>query len=307
MKIMGQVRKHWLDIAKGVTIILMVVGHTTVPHIVSDFIYCFHMPLFFIASGITSSYMKHSPLGYINHKAHTVMLPFITYSIIVSFALYLIGKMVFSHLILNGWEGYALWFIPVLYLSSILTMLISFTKNVYLRCGFMISMFLLGSYLSCYQVSLPWTLSTVPYATFLVLIGNELKHIQKWIEAENHYWDIALLFMVTVMVSHFWHLDLAWNHITPVIPLTIGAMAGTLMIFRLSVWIERHIKWCALLLQKVGQETYIVVAFSQVTIMYMNHFFAISPILKYAFLVIALVSLKYAKDSINRLLKVKIL
>lgn len=300
-------RLQWLDIAKGATIILMVVGHTTIPHIASDFIYCFHMPLFFIASGFTSSYMKHSLLGYIKHKAHTMMLPFITYSIIVSFALYLIGKMVFSHLILNGWEGYALWFIPVLYLSSILTMLISFTKNVYLRCGFMISMFLLGSYLSCYQVSLPWTLSTVPYATFLVLIGNELKHIQKWIEAENHYWDIALLFMVTVMVSHFWHLDLAWNHITPVIPLTIGAMAGTLMIFRLSVWIERHIKWCALLLQKVGQETYIVVAFSQVTIMYMNHFFAISPILKYAFLVIALVSLKYAKDSINRLLKVKIL
>lgn len=300
-------RKLWLDIAKGITIILMVVGHTSISNAISSFIYAFHMPLFFIASGFTESYVKYSPLGYIQHKARTIMLPFITYSIIVSFALYLIGKMVFSHLILNGWEGYALWFIPVLYLASILAMLISFTKNIYLRYGFMISMFLLGSYLSCYQVSLPWTLSTVPYATFLVLIGNELKHIQKWIEAENHYWDIALLFMVTVMVSHFWHLDLAWNHITPVIPLTIGAMAGTLMIFRLSVWIERYIKWCASLLQKVGQETYIVVAFSQVIIMCMNHFFAINLILKYAFLVIVLVLLKYAKDGINRLLRVKIL
>ena len=300
-------RNTWLDIAKGIAIILMVVGHASIPHIAVDFIYCFHIPLFFIASGFTSSYLKHSPLEYIKHKAHTMMLPFITYSIIVSFVLYHIGKMDFSHLRLNGWEGYALWFIPVLYLASILAMLISFTKNIYLRYGFMISMFLLGSYLSCYQVSLPWTLSTVPYATFLVLIGNELKHIQKWIEVENHYWDIALLFMVTVMVSHFWHLDLAWNHITPVIPLTIGAMAGTLMIFRLSVWIERHIKWCALLLQKVGQETYIVVAFSQVTIMCMNHFFAINLILKYAFLVIALVLLKYAKDGINRLLRVKFL
>lgn len=235
------------------------------------------------------------------------MLPFITYSIIVSLVLYFIGQIDFPILLSNGWGGYALWFVPVLYLASILAMLVSFTKNVYLRYGFMFSLFLLGGYLSCYQVSLPWTLSTVPYAAFLVLIGNELKHIQKWIEAENHYWDIALLFMVTVMVSHFWHLDLAWNHITPVIPLTIGAMAGTLMIFRLSVWIERHIKWCASLLQKVGQETYIVVAFSQVIIMCMNHFFAINLILKYAFLVIVLVLLKYAKDGINRLLRVKIL
>jgi hypothetical protein len=121
--------------------------------------------------------------------------------------------MDFSHLRLNCWEGYALWFIPVLYLASVLAMFISFTKNVYLRYGFMFSLFLLGSYLSCYQVSLPWTLSTVPYAAFLVLIGNELKHIQKWIEAENHYWDIVLLFMVTVVVCRFWHFDLAWNHI----------------------------------------------------------------------------------------------
>jgi len=141
------------------------------------------------------------------------MLPFITYSIIVSFVLYFIGNMDFSHLRLNCWEGYALWFIPVLYLASVLAMFISFTKNVYLRYGFMFSLFLLGSYLSCYQVSLPWTLSTVPYAAFLVLIGNELKHIQKWIEAENHYWDIVLLFMVTVVVCRFWHFDLAWNHI----------------------------------------------------------------------------------------------
>lgn len=300
-------RKLWLDIAKGITIILMVVGHTTIPHIASDFIYCFHMPLFFIASGFISSYLKHSLLGYIKHKSSTMMLPFITYSIIVSLVLYFIGQIDFPILLSNGWGGYALWFVPVLYLASILAMLVSFTKNVYLRYGFMFSLFLLGGYLSCYQVSLPWTLSTVPYAAFLVLIGNELKHIQKWIEAENHYWDIALLFMVTVMVSHFWHLDLAWNHITPVIPLTIGAMAGTLMIFRLSVWIERHIKWCASLLQKVGQETYIVVAFSQVIIMCMNHFFAINLILKYAFLVIVLVLLKYAKDGINRLLRVKIL
>lgn len=300
-------RKLWLDIAKGITIILMVVGHTTIPHIASDFIYCFHMPLFFIASGFISSYLKHSLLGYIKHKSSTMMLPFITYSIIVSLVLYFIGQIDFPILLSNGWGGYALWFVPVLYLASILAMLVSFTKNVYLRYGFMFSLFLLGGYLSCYQVSLPWTLSTVPYAAFLVLIGNELKHIQKWIETENHYWDIALLFMVTVMVSHFWHLDLAWNHITPVIPLTIGAMAGTLMIFRLSVWIERHIKWCASLLQKVGQETYIVVAFSQVIIMCMNHFFAINLILKYAFLVIVLVLLKYAKDGINRLLRVKIL
>jgi len=49
-------RIEWLDIAKCITIILMVVGHTTIPKILSNFIWAFHMPLFFIASGMTTNF-----------------------------------------------------------------------------------------------------------------------------------------------------------------------------------------------------------------------------------------------------------
>ena len=300
-------RLQWLDIAKGIAIILMVAGHTAIPRIASEFIYSFHMPLFFIASGLANKGKKYRPLDYIKHKAYTLMLPFLNYSVIVALLLYFIQKINLISLMLNGWNGYALWFIPVLYLASILAMLVTLVKSTWLRYGIMFSLLLAGCCLSYYKISLPWTLSTVPYTAFLVLAGNELKHIQKRIEAKNHYWDIVFLFIVTAAVSHFWHLDLAWNHITPIVPLTIGAIAGTLMVFRLSVWIEQNMKWCASLLQKVGRETFIVVAFSQVTIMCINHFFAINPILKYAHLVIVFVLLKYIKDSINRLLKVKIL
>ena len=306
MNLIQRNRNNWLDIAKGIAIILMVMGHTTIPRVAFDFIYSFHMPLFFIASGFTSNYAKRSPLEYSGHKARTILLPFMTYSIIVSILLYAIGKMDFSHLIANGWEGYALWFIPVLYFASVIAMLANVVGRRF-RYACMLCLFLLGYGLCYFNVHLPWTLSTVPYATFLVLVGNELKHIQKWIEAENHYCDIALLFIVTATISQFYRLDMAWNHISPVIPLTIGAITGTLMAFRVSVFIERHIKWCASLLQKIGRETYIVVVFSQVTILYINHFLAINPILKYALLVAILVLLKYAKDGINRLVKLKIL
>ena len=48
-------RLKWLDIAKGLGIILMVLGHTSIPKFASDFIWSFHMPLFFIASGFTTN------------------------------------------------------------------------------------------------------------------------------------------------------------------------------------------------------------------------------------------------------------
>ena len=302
-------RKLWLDIAKGIAILLMVIGHTSIPNVASNFIYAFHMPLFFIASGFTSNYKKHSPLNYICHKASAIMLPFVIYSVIVACLLhYILGNdLVF--LLLNGWSGYALWFIPVLYLASILAMLISHTQNAYLRYGLMLCLISCSYCLSRYNISLPWALSTVPYATFLILVGAELKRFQNWIEALNPFWgySIVLLLTATIVISQLYRLDMAWNHITPIVPLTIGAVTGTLMVFLLSVWIERHIKWCASLLQKVGRETYIVVAFSQITILCINHFFAINPILKYTLLVVVLVLLKYAKDGINRLVKFKIL
>lgn len=44
-------RNEALDIAKGIGIILMVIGHSGCPKYLHDFIYMFHMPLFFVCSG----------------------------------------------------------------------------------------------------------------------------------------------------------------------------------------------------------------------------------------------------------------
>lgn len=40
-------RNQWVDIAKGIAIILMVLGHTAIPDSLSRFIYSFHMPFFY--------------------------------------------------------------------------------------------------------------------------------------------------------------------------------------------------------------------------------------------------------------------
>jgi fucose 4-O-acetylase-like acetyltransferase len=48
-------RIEWIDIAKGITIILMIIGHTVeFGSEVRNFIFSFHMPLFFILSGFTA-------------------------------------------------------------------------------------------------------------------------------------------------------------------------------------------------------------------------------------------------------------
>lgn len=50
---MGSKRLDWIDIAKGIAIILVIVGHTVPnPSPLRHAIFSFHMPVFFILAGI---------------------------------------------------------------------------------------------------------------------------------------------------------------------------------------------------------------------------------------------------------------
>ncbi|MCI7017599.1 MAG: hypothetical protein MR923_11025 [Prevotella sp.] len=84
----------------------------------------------------------------------------------------------------------------------------------------MLGLFFLGLFLSYHRISLPWQLSNVPYASFLVMTGNELAKCNKRLETPTRYWDILLLALCTLTISYFWRLDMAFNLITPIIPLT---------------------------------------------------------------------------------------
>ena len=116
-----KIRLEWLDIAKGITIILMVMGHSAIPNELARFIFAFHMPLFFIASGITTKYPSF--LAFFKKKSKGLLFPFIIYSIIVlALKAVLIHNSIyeeFTNWLKYGWLGMALWFVPVLYLSLI--------------------------------------------------------------------------------------------------------------------------------------------------------------------------------------------
>lgn len=52
MLYMGSRHYDWADIAKGIAIILMVLGHSSLPAVIQNWIYSFHMPFFFFISGV---------------------------------------------------------------------------------------------------------------------------------------------------------------------------------------------------------------------------------------------------------------
>lgn len=126
-------RIGYMDAAKGLAIILMIMGHSQCPELLTKVIYSFHMPLFFAISGFFLSTSRSIP-DIIKRRTQQILSPFIiTASVLLcyrclyaefhhnfsldTFCFYLIG-------ILRGNANIAssvgaIWFLPALFTATI--------------------------------------------------------------------------------------------------------------------------------------------------------------------------------------------
>ena len=78
-------RLECIDIAKGYLILLVVLGHLLPETLMKTWIYSFHIPAFFVLSGITSNH-SHSfqlkPSFFIKQKVSSIMLPLFVFEVL---------------------------------------------------------------------------------------------------------------------------------------------------------------------------------------------------------------------------------
>lgn len=79
----GFTRNNTITIAKGICIILMVMGHSGVPQPLSRFLYVFHMPLFFVVAGycFKAAYLN-TPVKFTRRRLKGLWLPFVKWNLI---------------------------------------------------------------------------------------------------------------------------------------------------------------------------------------------------------------------------------
>ena len=75
-------RELWADYAKGISILLVFIGHSdAIPQAVRIFIYLFHMPMFFFCMGYYSS-TGGTLGGFVKKRFRQLMVPFFAYGIL---------------------------------------------------------------------------------------------------------------------------------------------------------------------------------------------------------------------------------
>lgn len=83
-------RINWVDIYKGLAILLVVVGHTT--GLFNPYIYQFHMAAFFFISGYTSRLNEKGLLQTFVAKGYSIYLPYVSFFLLTLFFLWLLHK-----------------------------------------------------------------------------------------------------------------------------------------------------------------------------------------------------------------------
>lgn len=174
-------RSLTLDIAKGIGIILVVVGHCiksyTIPGI---FIYAFHMPLFFLISGICfngEKYQEFKPFFY--KRLRQLLVPAVTFSAIIVLVSYcMLGN---DNLLYNlSWKGFphAIWFLGVLFIVEIAYWLLyQLSKTKKAICLYIVLGVLIGAWTSSKGLCSPYSIFSSFIALAFYALGNLLRQI----------------------------------------------------------------------------------------------------------------------------------
>lgn len=115
-------RLEEFDIMKGVLIILVVIGHTSLlPQYCSEVVYWFHMPVFFMITGfLTNRWISFGNRTLLKHKFISLSIPYFSYCII--FYLIMGNEPVWKFLIktlLAGRLNITLYSFPYWYIGSL--------------------------------------------------------------------------------------------------------------------------------------------------------------------------------------------
>lgn len=145
-------RVQWLDIAKGIAILTVVIGHISIipwePY--RKIIFSFHMPLFFIAAGYTIK--PEFSWEVVRKSAKRLLLPYILICLLVGIVMILQGSNLQTEIIRMFWGSGvpaqygpgrpftgaesiptvgSIWFLPCLFFSKVLfTAFLSATKGL---------------------------------------------------------------------------------------------------------------------------------------------------------------------------------
>ena len=283
-------RVEYIDIARGIAIILMIVGHVVQNTFFRHIIFSFHMPLFIIVSGY---FYKDRPLKKeIKNVLLKLIIPTTVIVFLVTFADNLYHMNYYNSLfnslksIVVCWSHQSkiiyhfndtgvLWFI---YLLCIMRLLFSILKRIIKENDFMIFIVaLLISYIG-YTLGqngywLPWSFD-VTCATFIFyFIGYLLKKYKYMDLLLSNYYILFVLAIIWIIGINNDSIEIAVRHYPGGLWSFFIAISGTIIVLKISEFISKRLNCFAKILSWYGKNSMYVLYGHYFDILYIDSVF----------------------------------
>ena len=283
-------RTEYIDISKGIGIILMVMGHSlNMNSKLRTFIYLFHMPLFFLISGyVIKKDNFYNIKQFVLKKLKSLYLPFLKYTII-----FVILHNIFIYF--NIYENYGntarydiidfarsildcflfrrhgepllgtFWFLKTLFLAEVMFILIGNLINRLTNCDLNIFMgficfilFFIGMVLSIKKITIFLNLERVFVSIFFIYLGYIYKIIEKNIKYKV---DIFLIFIAILLIETLKNnkVDMISNEFSNPILFLLDSIIGIYCVFYIAKTINKKYKYKKVIIY-IGKNTIIILA-----------------------------------------------
>lgn len=279
-------REFW-NIMKGLGIFSVVVGHSWMW--AQNFVYLYHVPLFFFISGYFYNEQKYGDRPWLN--LHNRLHLWIKYIIVCIPFILLHNYFIRWHLVpldtpydsgtdmviqmaytVIGWNreflAGVLWFVPTLVMASVFSgFTVTASRMAYVHTGKTVLKFILQAVIiisagtaGYLMIQSGWqlpdkmqiTLTVLPYMWLGYLLRNYMKEIEKWIRTE-----VALAFLLVLLWYGRNHLiSLVDGYITPFM------YVMSVMGFYVCMWLSgilrqyRPLRWIAAVFSDFGQASF---------------------------------------------------
>jgi len=249
-------RKKWVDVARGLSIVLVVLGHSG-NEAIDRYLGWFRMPLFFLVSGLLFKEVAQKAYWtWASQRIKFFLVPYFVYGICIAFlvAFYLRDPMSIPHnilllvyggTVLGGWYG-VFWFITCLLLIHLL-------MGYLTRYSFRTQMI---TVIVCYGVAhivsmtklsrwdIPWNADVALMAIVYFFIGYTYKSgLQQWLERSVAFVPSLLIWATAVglNVAGLWSftIDMKMKVYTQPILDLIVPLACVLVVLQLCYWTSR--------------------------------------------------------------------
>ena len=285
-------KNNGVAIAKGLTIILMVFGHTSCFEYANNYLLLMRMPLFFLMSGYCFK-VKYLTNGskYLKRRVTGIYLPYVKWALVFlclhNFFLYINfyspellihGKtmsryewhdfLMYGTAIILGMRGHetllgGYWFLHDLFLGSLLFYFgLKLFKSRHLAAIIWFTIAVIFSFAGSFFENL--INSHLFLAVFFITIGHCYRMDElRW---AKEFWYIVSTAIAVFFVSLIWHSSMTTYVGWEVFPYSVCAVTGALMLFGIGEKISMHVGVLRNFLSYTGSKTFNILTWHLVSL-----------------------------------------